>query len=600
MENRRLTATEKGKGMMEDPHQAPRTARIKVQAPENSYLLQKHSLTVIGRVTNPSVQKVWALLPVFTEKWSTETRPVGSDLGRGMFQFQFQNEEDLLSVLEKRPCQFAKWMVIVQRWEPTLSPEFPSLIPFWIKVQGIPVHLWTEDTIRSIGQDIGTFEDADITTLAVRMRVHVNGRLPLIKASVIEYPNGDEVIAHLVYEKLEKHCTYCNKLDHEMRDCLKAKAEKKERQAHMEISNSERPRRETSPRGSNQPHPAYSISTSLKGPENGIPIQRPQNYSHQEARRRTPPPFSARRHRDFDDRGTEDRPHQRKRHHPYQQQRQEVFYGSRDYNSRSSVHHKSNRKSQSWEYQPKAISSPAKAREHSKDVPRVAITRDESSGSKAPTIGINVNQPQQRQNEIPKEIIEEAREVLRDVMVQYTSCVDPTESAARKIRLRQAEEVGEFEETAINMARNTLANQAALASSLAPQGTPPRVPALLRLGPSPTQEMAPEPTIEARRKPGRPPGQKKIASSPKKLVGSSSRKRKVQQTKTPAVRRKTTPIIPQAAGSRDSLHRGEVPRGTQGRRSTPQNSDNQPLCNMIPAATKKKKADFQNPSTLVP
>ncbi|KAG5402223.1 hypothetical protein IGI04_016830 [Brassica rapa subsp. trilocularis] len=49
------------------------------------------------------------------------------------------------------------------------------------------------------------------------MRVHVNGRLPLIKTSVIEYPNGDEVIATLVYEKL----------DHEMRDCLEAKHQKK-------------------------------------------------------------------------------------------------------------------------------------------------------------------------------------------------------------------------------------------------------------------------------------------------------------------------------------------------------------------------------------
>lgn len=88
-------------------------------------------------------------------------------------------------------------MIILQRWETTTSPHFPSLIPFWIKVQGIPVHLWTEDTIRRLGEDIGVFEEADITSLAVRMRVHINGRLPLIKESVIEYKGGSEVIAHL-------------------------------------------------------------------------------------------------------------------------------------------------------------------------------------------------------------------------------------------------------------------------------------------------------------------------------------------------------------------------------------------------------------------
>ena len=36
-------------------------------------------------------------------------------------------------------------------------------------------------------EDIGVFEEADITSLTLQMRVHINGRLPLIKKSVIEY-----------------------------------------------------------------------------------------------------------------------------------------------------------------------------------------------------------------------------------------------------------------------------------------------------------------------------------------------------------------------------------------------------------------------------
>ncbi|XP_009133671.1 uncharacterized protein LOC103858131 [Brassica rapa] len=221
--NRKLTPAEKGS-------EAPRRARVRVQEPD---LLQKHSLTLIGKVTNPSVQKVPSLIPFFTNHWKTnEIRTVGSDLGQGLFQFQFDSESDLLAVLENRPYHFAKWMVILQRWEPTVSPSFPSLIPFWIKVEGIPAHLWTEETIRSIGEDIGRFECSDIiSTLSVRMRVHVNGRLPLIKSSVIEYPNGDEVRVSLVYEKLEKHCSHCYRLDHELKDCLAAKHQKKKANA---------------------------------------------------------------------------------------------------------------------------------------------------------------------------------------------------------------------------------------------------------------------------------------------------------------------------------------------------------------------------------
>jgi len=113
--HRRLSATAKGKGPVTEPHEAPRTGRVKAQAPEHPDLLRKHSLKLIGRVTNKSVQRVRSLIPFFTDLWKGDTRPVGSDLGNGMFQFQFNNETDLVDVLEKRPYHYTRWMVIVER-----------------------------------------------------------------------------------------------------------------------------------------------------------------------------------------------------------------------------------------------------------------------------------------------------------------------------------------------------------------------------------------------------------------------------------------------------------------------------------------------------
>ncbi|XP_048631614.1 uncharacterized protein At4g02000-like [Brassica napus] len=170
-----------------------------------------------------------SLIPFFTDHWKVDIPPIGSDLGMGLFKFQFELESDLLTVLEKGPYHYARWMIILQRWEPTTSPSFPSMILFWIKIQGILIHLWTEEVARGIGSDLGTFEVAEITPHSIRMRVHVNGMLPLIKTSIIEYPNGDEVTATLVYENLEKHCLHCGRLDHEIRDCLEAKHQNKER-----------------------------------------------------------------------------------------------------------------------------------------------------------------------------------------------------------------------------------------------------------------------------------------------------------------------------------------------------------------------------------
>ena len=274
MAHRRISSSKKGKGIDLGPHQPLRAARIKAPEPDTSDLLCKHSLTLIERVTNKSVQKVWSLIPFFTEHWKTKFKPVGSDLGNGLFQFQFELEPDLLAVLKQRPYHYARWMIILQRWEPTVSPSFPSLILFWIKVQGLPVHLWTEETIKCIGQDIGTYEKAEITTLNARMRVHIDGLLPLIKESVVEFPNGDEVYTTLVYERLDKHCTKCLRLDHEIKECLVARAEAKALKAAQEEASDRTNITSSLGAGSIKGKQANSVS-EMRAPRDG------QNRSHE-------------------------------------------------------------------------------------------------------------------------------------------------------------------------------------------------------------------------------------------------------------------------------------------------------------------------------
>lgn len=97
---RRLSSAEKSKAIAAEPPEPPRKARVRIQAPDNSGLLRRHSFTLMRRVTNPSAQKVWTLIPFFTEHWKTEIRPVDADLGQGMFKFEFELESDLLKVLD--------------------------------------------------------------------------------------------------------------------------------------------------------------------------------------------------------------------------------------------------------------------------------------------------------------------------------------------------------------------------------------------------------------------------------------------------------------------------------------------------------------------
>ncbi|XP_010430899.1 PREDICTED: uncharacterized protein At4g02000-like [Camelina sativa] len=110
-------------------------------------------------------------------------------------------------------------MLVLQRWQPTISRSFPSEILFWIQVTRIPVHLWTEELIQSIGEDIRTVEHLDVSSIVARMRVCINGLQPLVKIASVEFKNEEEIEVELVYERLKKYCKLCYGLDHDDKDC---------------------------------------------------------------------------------------------------------------------------------------------------------------------------------------------------------------------------------------------------------------------------------------------------------------------------------------------------------------------------------------------
>lgn len=121
----------KGKGLDRGFSHPPRK-RIRAPEFDTSDLIAANSLVLMGRLTNPSVQRLWSLFPYLSNRWNLKGKATGADLGRGRFQFSFEFEEDLKKVLDNRPYHFDQWMVILQKWEPIISEEFPSKIPFWI------------------------------------------------------------------------------------------------------------------------------------------------------------------------------------------------------------------------------------------------------------------------------------------------------------------------------------------------------------------------------------------------------------------------------------------------------------------------------------
>lgn len=595
-----------------ESQQPTRLARVKAPLPDNSDLLRKHSLTLIGRVTNKSVQKVWSLIPFFTEHWKTEFKPVGSDLGNGMFQFQFERETDLLTVLEQRPYHYARWLIILQRWEPTISPTFPSLIPFWIKVQGLPVHLWTEPIVKCIGQDVGFYEKAEITSLSVRMRVHVNGLLPLITHSVVEFPNGDEVATTLVYERLDKHCTKCLRLDHELKECLVARAEAKEAKAKLEET-------------SQNSEPMRGFSTA--------PVRTKQHERHNDAKSQADFQFSA-SNREQDREG---RSH-KARDTPRQRSYKPV---SNSWQEKSS-YRRSQQSQERSRFEYGRASRPPRGNSYNRNLPappsrgfyrEVQKSNNElrdmgSCASKSHLEKIAEGNPSHldamESNHWDARVAD--NDEGRNTRIQITISPNQREGETRAIdtakvpettpeRLSATQRLGPNVEPKSSSLERVSA-RLRLGESLSSPPNVPRRPATLRLGEksnSPitnnrlpasqrlgTLQPADPPTeaneqVKTKRKPGRPPGRKQVQASPTLSKGGTSKRRKVASSKPPICRRKIQTEDSRKGTARKKKESSSKHASSSGTHS----SDNLPIGRMIPKET-RRKTGFRIPSDPVP
>ncbi|XP_010447504.1 PREDICTED: uncharacterized protein LOC104730099 [Camelina sativa] len=198
-----------------------RTVTVSISNSVLAQRIQQFSMTLIGRLMNPVCQNMESLIANFPKIWKLEERVVGADLGQGVFQFNFEEEEDILPVLQNGPYHFDGWMVSLVRWEPVISSSYPSAINFWVKVPGIPMHLWEVATLEAIGKKLGRIQEVDEETGS--LCVSVNGFNPLIFRMVVPFATGDEIVVSLEYEKLNGVCEHCSRITHDSKVCPEVK-----------------------------------------------------------------------------------------------------------------------------------------------------------------------------------------------------------------------------------------------------------------------------------------------------------------------------------------------------------------------------------------
>ncbi|XP_009144946.2 uncharacterized protein LOC103868612 [Brassica rapa] len=206
--------------------------RLKISVPhfDNSALVKTYSKSLIGRCMNPPEQDMQALIQNIPKIWKLEDRIVGTDLGFGKFQFDFQTEEQIEGVLKLQPYHFDYWMLALARWQPRKSQLFPAEIPFWVRVLGVPMEFRTRPTLESIGDSLGKTVSVDLEQL--RVQVVVDAFQQLCFETTVDFKGGEyyeaeETLISLRYEKLFGYCPICASLCHTEANCPLAKPEVK-------------------------------------------------------------------------------------------------------------------------------------------------------------------------------------------------------------------------------------------------------------------------------------------------------------------------------------------------------------------------------------
>ena len=212
----RYSRSEKGKWTA-DSSRADRRRPIRIPHNDNSALIEENKLTLIGRVTNPAIQKTQWVVDWLLQYWKVEGELTGRELGPELFQIRFTSEGALQTVLRKGPYHCKRWMILLQWWEPVVSNSFPRMIAFWIRIHDLPLHFWTLEALTTIGEELGPILDKDVDH--ARIKVLIDGLKKLEMRLSLELPSGDEIYVTLEYEKLEKHCFICYSLYHEKESC---------------------------------------------------------------------------------------------------------------------------------------------------------------------------------------------------------------------------------------------------------------------------------------------------------------------------------------------------------------------------------------------
>lgn len=182
----------------------------------------------LGKLLTTKRFNVQFLKDSLRRAWGSPKNLCIMEVGSNLFHFKFESEDQLTKVWNGGPWNFDNRLLVLQKWEPDLSPELVEFksIEFWVQVWGLPFQFITPVIGESIGNKMGEFLGVDGRALAaergkfIRIRVRLPLNRPIKRGSNIVLGQGNRCWVDYKYERLNSFCFYCGFLGHEELECM--------------------------------------------------------------------------------------------------------------------------------------------------------------------------------------------------------------------------------------------------------------------------------------------------------------------------------------------------------------------------------------------
>ncbi|KAL0812989.1 hypothetical protein Bca101_069432 [Brassica carinata] len=189
-------------------------------------VLDENEKSLMGRLVNPDCQSMARMIDYMPTAWRVVGRIRGIALSRDRFQFIFQREEDLQTVLKDRPWSYNHWALVLEleRWTAHHAEDYLQSMMLWVRIRHITVNFFTTKTMFKLASEVGLVEeiayDPEISHTKEYVRALVTFKVenPLKASRKLTIP-GEVVTIEYEYEKIYKRCFHCLRMTHENIRC---------------------------------------------------------------------------------------------------------------------------------------------------------------------------------------------------------------------------------------------------------------------------------------------------------------------------------------------------------------------------------------------